>query len=403
MSRMRIVIASDLHYPTINGVATFGRNLAQGLAEKGHEVIVIAPSQTGKKYQEVDKNYTIVRTASLPFPFYQNFRISVSPYLEVKKIIEEYQPDIIHIQTPLGIGRAALGVAKKLDIPVIATNHSMPENLIDNLKLLAPFARPIRYVMKSYGLWFHNNTDYITLPTQAAIDMFDDLRQATKVPVRPVSNGIDLSRFKPGKVPSYFHNRIGLPTDKPIIMYAGRLDSEKHLHVLIKAAARVFKKVDAHLLVVGHGNDAERLWALTEKLGITDRITFTGRAADEDMPLLYRTASVLAMPSPAELQSIVALEALASGLPIVAVRAGALHELCQDGRNGYLCKVDDDSQMAKLLIKILEDKKICTRMSRESLLIAKQHDLSATLNEFEAIYQQLLLARVKKTEKPVLV
>lgn len=403
MSFMRIVIASDLHYPTINGVATFGRNLAQGLAKKGHEVIVIAPSQTGKKYQETDTNYTIMRTASLPFPFYQNFRISISPYDEIKKIIEDFQPDIIHIQTPLGIGRATLGVAKRLGIPVVATNHSMPENLIDNLKLLAPFARPIRYVLKEYGMWFHNNASYVTLPTQAAIDMFGDVAQYAKVPVRPVSNGIDLSRFKPGSVPTYFHRRIGLPTDKPIIMYAGRLDSEKHLPVLLQAAARVFKKCDAHLLIVGHGNDAERLRILAESLGITDRVTFTGRAADEDMPLLYRTASVLAMPSPAELQSIVALEALASGLPIVAVRAGALHELCQDGRNGYLCKVDDDTQMAKLLLQILEDKKLRTRFGRESLVIAKQHDLGATLQQFEEIYQQLIASRLKKTEKPVLV
>ncbi|HEX4662175.1 MAG TPA: glycosyltransferase [Candidatus Saccharimonadales bacterium] len=400
---MRIVIASDLHYPTINGVATFGRNLAQGLAEKGHEVIVIAPSQTGKKHHEVDKNYTIMRTASLPFPFYQNFRISISPYDEVKKIIEEFQPDIVHIQTPLGIGRAALGAAKKFGIPIVATNHSMPENLIDNLKLLAPFARPIRYVMKEYGMWFHNNASYVTLPTQAAIDMFDDVAQYAKVPVRPVSNGIDLSRFKPGKVPSYFHRRIGLPTDKPIIMYAGRLDSEKHLPVLLRAAARVFKKCDGHLLIVGHGNDAERLKNLAEHLGIADRVTFTGRAADEDMPLFYRVANVLAMPSPAELQSIVALEALASGLPIVAVKAGALHELCQEGRNGYMCRVDDDNQMAKLLLKILDDKKLRTRLGRESLLIAKQHDLHATLQQFEAIYEQLIAARVKKTEKVVLV
>jgi glycosyltransferase involved in cell wall biosynthesis len=85
---MKILIASDLHWPTINGVATFSRNLARGMAERGHEVHVIAPSQTGKKCKEIDGNYVIHRTASVPFPFYQNFRISLNPSREEKNIID---------------------------------------------------------------------------------------------------------------------------------------------------------------------------------------------------------------------------------------------------------------------------------------------------------------------------
>ena len=92
---MKIVIASDLHYPTINGVATFARNLARGLADHGHEVLVIAPSQTGKKCKEVDGNHVIVRTVSVPFPFYQNFKISLNPTREVKKIINDFDPDTL--------------------------------------------------------------------------------------------------------------------------------------------------------------------------------------------------------------------------------------------------------------------------------------------------------------------
>ena len=91
---MKILIASDLHWPTLNGVASFSRNLAQGLAARGHEVLVIAPSQTGKRYKEVDVNHAVYRTASVPFPFYQNFRISLTPQREVKKIIKEFDPDV---------------------------------------------------------------------------------------------------------------------------------------------------------------------------------------------------------------------------------------------------------------------------------------------------------------------
>ena len=105
---MRILIASDLHWPTMNGIATFGRNLAYGLAERGHEVIVVAPSQTGKKGVETDGNHQVVRTASVVFPFYQNLRVSLSPNREINRLTKTFKPDIIHLQTPLGVGLGAV-------------------------------------------------------------------------------------------------------------------------------------------------------------------------------------------------------------------------------------------------------------------------------------------------------
>lgn len=387
---MRIVIASDLHWPTINGVATFGRNLAQGLAAQGHDVLVIAPSQTGKKYEETDKNHTVARTSSRPFPFYQNFRISVSPYSEVKKIIENFKPDVIHIQSPLGIGRAALGVARKFGIPVVATNHAMPENLIENLKLLAPFARPISYLLKEYGERFFGSADFVTLPTEAAIKMFDENMSDVKVPIKAISNGIDLSRFKPGAVPKELYARFGLPEKKQIITYVGRLDPEKHISVLVRAFSKVREKVDAHLMIVGHGTDVENLKLVAERLGLSNHVTFTGRVSDEDLEVLQRVGRVFAMPSPAELQCIAMLEGMACGLPTVAVNAGAVYELCQDGRNGFLVEVDDAEAMADGLIKILSDKQLQEKMSKESLAIAKTHDLSHTISEFEKIYKQVV-------------
>lgn len=389
---MRIVIASDLHWPTTNGIATFGRNLAHGLAGQGHEVLVIAPSQTGKRGHETDRNHLVVRTTSLPFPFYQNFRISVNPYSEVKKAIERFEPDVIHIQTPLGIGRAAMNVAKKLDIPLVATNHAIPANLIENLKMLAPFARPIGYLLKEYGTRFHNNTDYVTLPTKAAIDMFDDKQKDVLVPIVAVSNGIDLARFKPGPRDKEVIGRFNIPAGKPTVMYAGRLDAEKHLFVVVQAMQRLREHLDAHAIIVGHGNDADNLKRLARELGLSKHITFTGRVTDEDLPKLYRLADVFAMPSPAELQCIVLLEAMATGLPSVAVNAGALYELCQDGRNGYLTQVDDSTDMADKLLAILQDKKLRASMGKEALAIANTHDLATTIATYESIYKEVIAA-----------
>lgn len=389
---MKILIASDLHYPTINGVATFSRNLAKGLAARGHEVLVIAPSQTGKRCKEVDGNHVIVRTDSVPFPFYQNFRISLNPGREVKKIINDFDPDVIHIQMLLGIGQATMKYGNKYGIPIVSTNHAMPENLMDNLRLLAPVSRPINYMLKAYGARFHSKADYITMPTQSAIDMFGAEKLVT-APMGAVSNGIDLSRFTPSEAPADVYERFQLPTNQPIISYIGRLDAEKHLPVLMRAFIRVKSVMPhVHLLIVGDGTERTTLENLAHELGVARDVTLTGRVSDEDLEALHKVGTVFCMPSPAELQSIATLEAMASGQPVVAVNAGALGELCQDGRNGVLTEQDDDEAIAEGLLRILQDPALREKMSQESLAIAKTHDLQTTLDRFEQIYTDLINA-----------
>lgn len=388
---MKILIASDLHYPTINGVATFSRNLARGLAEHGHEVLVIAPSQTGKKYKEVDGNHVIERTASVPFPFYQNFRISLNPSREVKKIIDDFDPDVIHIQMLMWIGQAAMKYGNKYGIPIVSTNHAMPENLMDNLRLLAPVSRPINYILKAYGARFHSKADFITMPTQSAIEMFNVGKITT--PMQPVSNGIDLSRFTAGTPDPTVYSRYGLPKDQPIISYVGRLDAEKHLPVLLRAFIRVISVMPhVHLLIVGDGTERALLESMAHELGVSHQVTFAGRVSDEDLVELHKAGTVFCMPSPAELQSIATLEAMASGQPIVAVDAGALGELCQHKRNGYLTDQDDDEAIASAIIHILENPAVRQAMSEESLAIARTHDLQTTLKRFEEIYTDLINA-----------
>ncbi len=385
---MKILIAADLHWPTINGVATFSRNLAQGLAERGHEVMVIAPSQrrSGRSYEEVDENYVIRRTASVPFPFYQNFRISLAPQMEVRRIFQEFQPDVVHLQMCLTIGGAAQRYALKYGIPIVATNHAIPDNLLDNLRYMAPMSKPIGYAITEYGVRFHRKVDYVTLPTQSAIEMFGEERLS--VPVEPVSNGIDLSKFTPTKPKVGLLSKFHIPGNRTIITYVGRTDAEKHLYVLIEAFARTLHeaKHEPHLLIVGAGTDLERLKNLTYELRIHSHVTFTGRVTDEEIIQLHKVGDIFAMPSPAELQSIATLEAMASGKPVVAVDAGALKELCQDGRNGFLCEKDDVKQFSDSLTKLVNDEKLRAKYAEESLAIARTHDIAHTLDRFEEIY-----------------
>lgn len=386
---MKILIAADLNYPVINGVASFTRNLARGLAARGHEVLVVAPSQTGKRYKEIDENYVVTRTASVPFPLYQNIRVSLSPMREMKKIINDFEPDIIHIQMLMWIGQAAMKYGNKVGIPIVSTNHAMPENLMDNLKLLAPLARPINYMLRDYGRRFHSKADFVTMPTQSAIDMFKIAEKMT-VPMRAVSNGIDLSRFTTDPAPVEIFKKYHLPTDVPIITYVGRTDAEKHISVLVRAFDHALKEVKAHLMIVGDGSDAENLRALVKELGIGKHVTFTGRVPEEDLAPLHQVGTIFAMPSPMELQSIATLEAMASGKPVVAIDAGALKELCHDNKNGYLCEQDSDEQIGNALVKILKDDSLRAKFAAESLKIARQNDLDYTLDRFIDIYKSLI-------------
>jgi len=386
---MKILIAADLNYPVINGVSTFTRNLARGLAGRGHDVLVIAPSQIGKRYKEVDENYVVTRTLSVPFPLYQNIRVSLTPMREVKKIIDEFEPDIIHIQMLMWVGQAAMKYGNKVGIPIVSTNHAMPENLMDNLKLLAPLARPINYMLRDYGRRFHSKADYVTMPTQSAINMFKIAEKMT-VPMRAISNGIDLSRFTTNKAPKYIYDSYPIPRNVPVITYVGRCDAEKHISVLVKAFYRTLQTTKAHLVIVGDGSDADNLKWLVRELGIAESVTFTGRVPEEDLAPLHQVGTIFAMPSPMELQSIATLEAMASGKPVVAVDAGALKELCQNDVNGYLCEQDNDEQMGDALTKILGDADLQKRFSNQSLAIARENNLDNTLDEFIAIYNNLI-------------
>ena len=388
---MRILIASDLHWPTINGIATFGRNLATGLAERGHEVMVVAPSQTGRKTEESDGLYTISRTASLIFPFYQNLRVSVSPQREMKHIVQQFQPDVIHVQTPLGIGVAAVNVAKKLHIPLVATNHAMSENLIENLRLLAPFAKPIDRLLREYGSRFYANADYMTFPTTAAIAM--QRPESFTTPHMAISNGVELSRFQPGPADAAVAERFGIDPKRPVVMYLGRIDAEKQVSTLVKAAALVPRHFRLQLMIVGFGNDLENLKKLAQELKLADDVVFTGRIAEDDKPAILRLASIFVMTSPAELQSIAMLEAMATGLPVVAVNAGALYELCHDSKNGFLYKLGQPNELASHIETLLNDKELMTKFGSMSQELASHHDLGETIGQFEALYETVLKQR----------
>lgn len=415
---MKIVISTDIYYPMINGVAVFSRNLAAGLKKRGHKVMVLAPSIDGKFKVEKDEEYgfTVIRLKSrkihvypdqinkvpeakdilgvkLPKVYYKNgLNVSLNCYRTIKRVLDDFQPDIIHDQTPGPVALAVFRYAKKNDIPLVSTDHAYPDNLTQQLKLPRAAKKPINAMMNKYFVSFLKRSEYATMPTEQAVaDLIPQKRKPFKVPVEALSNGIDLSRFAKGKANPEIYEEYNIPKTKPIVLYVGRVDPEKSLDILMSAFIKAHEKVpDAHLVVVGDGTARPKLEAQIEKAGLSDHAHFLGRVIGDNLPQLYRTGTVFAITSKTETQSIVLMEAMASGLPCVAVDAGAIHELVKTNKNGYLCEADDVNAVANGLVKILNDKDRREKMSDESVKRAAKHDISHTLTRMEEIYQQVL-------------
>ncbi|MBI3978799.1 MAG: glycosyltransferase [Chloroflexi bacterium] len=389
---MRILIVADQYYPpTLGGSAIAARRLAHGLAGRDHEVLVLAPSTDFSHRVEREGRTTVVRCRSIPALHLRQYtnrdqiRVAFLPHALVARTFRTFRPEVVHIQIPAYIGAAAAHLARKSAIPIVATQHAMPENLL-------PTQQKDSLVFRAFGAKFWENVvhfggrcDVVTAPSQTACRLLRE-HGLTSEPIA-VSNGVDLAQFRPAATEAEraaARAALGVPPDPPIVLYAGRLAFEKRLDVLIAAAARVLDAAPAHFVLTGAG--ATEITALVEAAGIREHVSFTGVIADELFPLVYRAADVFVLPSEAELQGIVLLEAAASGLPLVGADAYAIPELIDDGENGYLHRPGDTADLAEKLLRLLRDPDRRRRMGERSRELVQAHSLAAVITRYETVY-----------------
>ena len=410
---MKIAIATAVYYPQINGVAVFSHNLAVGLARRGHEVMVICPSQTRRPYTRTVDGVKVVHLKStdlkvypdqihdvpkrkqalgvrLPHIIYKHgLKASVFPSKEVAEALDGFQPEVVHVQVSDPIGLAVVKWARAAGVPVVTTEHNQPEVLTDPLHIPRVLKRPVNYALASYFRNRQSKSDFVTMPTKQAIDgMLFATGRKFEVPVAAVSNGVDLSRFKPGETPESIYKKYGLAVGVPTALYVGRVDPEKKVGVVIEAFLQVLESVpDAQMVIVGDGVDKARL---ERKYAAVDAVKFLGRVVGDDLYELYKVGTVFATASEIETQGIVLIEAAASGLPLIAVDKGAVAEVCMDGENGYLCEPGSSSEIAAAMRKILTDEKLREKFSQKSIEIAREHDFETTLDRFINIYEKVV-------------
>lgn len=386
---MRVLYTLDQYRPNIDGVAVSIERQALGLASRGHDVAIVAPGQRFADYEEIVDGATIFRVKAIKV-LRDRWRVAVAPYQAVKRAVETFSPDVIVINVPLPLNLSASKVAREFDLPLVGITGTMPEWIIYNIGILKPFSRRLHPKLWEMLTKYYNRCDLVVGVTPTAIGYLND-HGLTK-PSMVVSNGVQLDKFCARPRDEDLAARLSVP-DKPTVLYTGRLDAEKCMDVWVKAIPPVVREIDAHFIIGGDGVLRHRLEQLVAQLGVSRHVTFPGFLDEDEYSQLYSLADVFAIASPAELQSIVTLEAAASGLPIVAVNAGALPELVQEGRNGFLFEPGRSDQMAEHLVRLLRDDVLRRRMGRESRVIACQHDLRQTVREYEKVLEQVVDGR----------
>nr|WP_202107158.1 glycosyltransferase [Agromyces seonyuensis] len=376
------MIGADTFAPDVNGAARFAERLAAGLVERGHEVHVMAPAASRKHGTWTEthegQQFTVHRLYSWRWYPHDWLRFALPWRIKQNsaRVLDAVQPDVVHFQSHIVTGRGLSIEGAKRGIRIVGTNHFMPENMLEFTLI------PKAWQEKAIGLAWKaarrtfGRAESVTTPTRKAADFLE--KHTGLVGVHAISCGIDASNYRPNWEPRT-ENRI---------VFVGRVTGEKHIDVLLKAVTLLPAGLDAKVEIVGGGDQLKNLQALARELGIADRVRFTGRVSDEELFEAYHRASVLAMPSIAELQSIVTMEAMASALPVVAANAMALPHLVHDGENGHLFRPGDAADLADKLRQVLEAPQAEYRAMQEaSIRLVAAHDIQRTISTFEALYR----------------
>lgn len=380
---LRIVIGADTFPPDVNGASHFADRLARGLAGRGHEVHVLCPATSAENAVTTVADVVVHRVASRRTPFHPTFRICLpwQAFRAGESLVDELRPDVVHVQAHFLLGRGLVRAASRHGLPVVATNHFMPENLYGHARIPGW----LRDAAARVGWWdlrrVFRRAHTVTAPTPRAVRL---LAEHGLPGAHAVSCGIDLNHFgRPhpaGPAPSERARRV---------LFVGRLDEEKRVDELLRAIAGL-DRTDVELDIVGDGSCRAAWQGLATRLGIAARVTFHGFVSEAALVAAYARCDVFCMPGIAELQSLATMEAMAAGKPVVAADAMALPHLVHPGRNGWLYPPGDVEALTDRLRHLLADPEALARMGQASRETIATHSIEDTLIEFEARYHHAI-------------
>ncbi len=385
---MRILMVSHGYPPILSGVTLVVQKLARAMVRKGHDALVVTASEHGEPYLDQDQGVRLVRTRSAPNPFWGDGPIPFIRQGELDEIVDRFSPDLLHAHDAAIPGVQLMRLNHNRDLPNLATAYYVPRFVARYLTWNDEPQEAVESLMWAYSIGFFSHFGHVVFATQAHRGRFQE--QGLKTPTTIISNGVDTRRYRPlDGSRENVETRYQLPPG-PRILFVSRLAQDKEIDVLIRAMRPLGHRLEAHLLLIGQGDDRTRLEGLVGELGLGRCVHFLGFVPEEDLPAIYRASALFAISSICEVQSLPTLQAVATGLPVVAAEAVALPELVHDGVNGFLVPPHDHVALAEAMGRILTDRALATRMGEASLWLAQRHSETDTFDRYETLYKRIL-------------
>ncbi len=378
-NKLHVGMFTNTYKPVLSGVVRSISSFREALTEMGNDVFIFAQESRGY----VDEEPLVYRYPSLEIPAYKYpITIAVSPTID--KIIPTLNLDVIHCHHPAGVGEVGLRKAQELNIPAVFTHHTRYREYAQYVKLV-----PKNVSEKVIGSWlldFMTRCQHIIVPSepikQSLVEAYGITDRVTVMPT-----GIDLTPYKTADGTAV-RQKYNWGPDQTVIISLGRLADVKNWPLLLDAVEVVLQKhPEARFVLVGDGPERPSLEKKAAGMSVADRIEFVGRVPYDEVPAYLKAADLFCYASVTETQGLVTLEALAAGLPVVAVDASGTSETVSDGVDGILTS-ENSQALAAGMDKLLSDKELYRRMQKAALQKATDWDINVLTQKLLDIYAQ---------------
>lgn len=381
---LRIGLFTDTYAPQVNGVSVSLQMISEGLKKRGHQVTIFAPKFPGYK----DNEPNVMRLPSLKYLNNPPIYVAVlgTPRSTWKLTRKHF--DVLHAHSPASVGLLAYLTASTKRLPLIYTYHTSITDYTHYIKFIGNTG-----IIKYAAAWFSKAStdlgDQIIVPSPKFHRLL--LNQKVKQPITVIPNGIDLSMFKAVKNPGVLRKRLGIDDNAPILLTVGRMDPEKRLDFIVEAFDLMADRVpNAHLVFAGDGSARKHVEEKAKNTHAKDRIHFLGMVNRADLPDILHDATVFLSASTTEVHPISVIEAIASGLPFVAVRDEAFEGMLEDGMNGYEVPLDA-RKYADVLADLLPDRERLNRFSVHSAALSEKYSIEMQVRSLEKLYMEAIL------------
>jgi len=339
---VKLAIVTETYPPEVNGVASTIARFIKGLAEMGHDITLIRPRQGLKDKPKNESHFKEILTLGMPIPGYSSLRMGLPQKNMLLKQWASDRPNLVHIVTEGPLGWSALEAAKKLNIPICSdfrTNFDAYSTHYGMSFLKNSIQRYLRY--------FHNNCNFTMVPTQ---DLKNQLLSNGFERLRIVARGIDTELFNPLKRSQELRDQWGIKDNQKVVLYVGRLASEKNLQVTVDTFKAMLQK-DSNLKMVWVGDGPEKG---SLKLSCPNSI-FAGVQTGEALAAHYASGDIFLFSSLSETFGNVTLEAMASGLAVLAYDYAAARQFIDHGANGFLANLNEANSFVAAGFALLKE------------------------------------------------